>query len=112
MGSALLPFKDGEKGDGLRLVPWGQGFKDMAPALDAVQQEVDEKRLVHNHPILTWNMANAVAEQDESDNRKLIKSGKKARFRIDGAVAMAMAVGLKSRDRNQPVPFDVEALVA
>jgi phage terminase large subunit-like protein len=111
-GVGLTAFKDGEKGDGLRLVPWGQGFKDMAPALDAVQQEVDEKRLVHDHQILTWNMANAVADQDESDNRKLIKSGKKARFRIDGAVAMAMAVGLKSRDRNQPVPFDVEALVA
>jgi phage terminase large subunit-like protein len=33
---------------------------------------------------------------DAAGNRKLDKS--KTRFRIDGAVALAMAIGLKSRD--------------
>jgi phage terminase large subunit-like protein len=36
---------------------------------------------------------------DPAGNRKLDKD--KARFRIDGAVALAMAVGLKARDRKE-----------
>lgn len=84
-------------GSGLRLVPWGQGFKDMAPAIDALERSVMEGRLEHpGNPVLTWNIANAVAVTDPAGNRKIDKD--KARFRIDGAVALSMAVGLKARD--------------
>ena len=37
---------------------------------------------------------------DPAGNRKIDKD--KARFRIDGAVALAMLCGLKSRDRSAP----------
>jgi phage terminase large subunit-like protein len=109
--AGVQAFKDGEKGDGLRLVPWGQGWKDMAPAIDALEASVISRDLQHpsNQP-LTWMMANAIATIDSAGNRKIDKG--KARFRIDGAVALAMAIGLKARDRNQAVPFDVGALVA
>jgi phage terminase large subunit-like protein len=90
---------DGEDGSGLRLVPWGQGYRDMAPAIDALELAVLDRSLEHpSSPVLNWNMANAVATMDPAGNRKLDKD--KARFRIDGAVALAMAVGLKSRDRK------------
>jgi phage terminase large subunit-like protein len=106
----LQAYQDGDKGDGLRLVPWGQGFKDMGPAIDALELAVIERTLVHpNNPILNWNMANAVATMDPAGNRKLDKD--KARFRIDGAVALAMLLGLRSRDRNVK-PIDIEALIA
>lgn len=105
----LRAFKDGDKGDGLRLVPWGQGFKDMGPAIDALEVAIFEHRLIHpSHPILNWNMANAIATMDPSGNRKLDKNA--ARFRIDGSVALAMAMGLRSRDRTKP-PIDVFALI-
>jgi len=92
----LASFKDGGKGDGLRLVPWGQGYRDMAPAVDAFELAVIERKLIHpSNPVLTWNMANAVATTDPAGNRKLDKD--KARFRIDGAVALAMGLGLKAR---------------
>ena len=42
--------------------------------------------------------ANAVAVMDPAGGRKLDKL--KARFRIDGAVALAMALGLKDRERQ------------
>ena len=78
----LQAYQDGEKGDGLRLVPWGQGYKDMGPAIDALEHAVIERQLKHpNNPILNWNMANAVATMDPAGNRKLDKD--KARFRID-----------------------------
>jgi phage terminase large subunit-like protein len=58
-----------------------------------------------SNPVLTWNVANAVAVTDPAGNRKLDKD--KARFRIDGAVALAMALGLKSRDRKEDeMPLD------
>lgn len=100
-GVGLSAHEDGEKGDGLRLVPWGQGFRDMAPAIDALELAVLNRELIHpSSPVLTWNIANAVSVNDPAGNKKLDKA--KARFRIDGAVALAMACGLKARDRQEP----------
>ena len=89
-------------GSGLRIVPWGQGFVSMGPAISALEREVVERTLEHpNNPALNWNIANAVVRTDPAGNRKLDKD--KARFRIDGAVALAMLCGLKSRDRKSVV---------
>ncbi len=33
---AYIDGKDNELSGGIRLVPWGQGFRDMAPAVDAL----------------------------------------------------------------------------
>jgi phage terminase large subunit-like protein len=74
------------------LEPMGQGFRDMAPALDALETLALEARLRHGgHPILTWNASNAVAVRDAAGNRKLDKA--RGTGRIDGLVALAMAVG-------------------
>jgi phage terminase large subunit-like protein len=107
----LNAYEDNEKGigDGLRLVPWGQGFKEMAPAIDALERAVLERTLKHNSsPPLNFCMANAVVTMDPAANRKLDKD--KSRMRIDGAVALAMAMGLRSRDRTAK-PIDIEALI-
>jgi phage terminase large subunit-like protein len=97
------------KGDGLRIVPWGQGFRDMGPAVDALMKALDEKKLQHpNNPVLNWNVANAVAVMDPAGFRKIDKS--KVRFRIDGAVALAMLMGLRARDRITK-PIDIDALI-
>ncbi len=110
IGLQAYEDKEGDKGgDGLRLVPWGQGYKDMGPAIDALELAVIERQLIHpNNPVLNWNMANAVATMDPAGNRKLDKD--KARFRIDGAVALSMLLGLRSRDRTVK-PVDIEALI-
>lgn len=86
-------------GPGLKLIDWGQGYASMAPAIDVFERSVLERTLVHpGNPVLSWNVANAVVTQDPAGNRKLDKS--KARFRIDGAVALSMVLGLKARDRS------------
>jgi phage terminase large subunit-like protein len=106
----LRAYKDGDAGDGLKLVPWGQGFRDMAPAIDALELAIFDRKLVHpNNPVLNWNLSNAVATMDPAGNRKLDKD--KARFRIDGASALAMAMGLRSRS-PVPVPLDITAMIA
>lgn len=92
--------KDDARADAIRLVKWGQGYVDMAPAVDALEISILEKKFVHDgNPCLTWNFSNAITISDPAGNRKIDKSA--TRFRIDGAVAAAMAVGLKSRDRAQ-----------
>lgn len=93
----------------IRFVEWGQGYKDMGPAVDALDKSVAARSLAHpGHPVLTWCVSNAVATSDPAGNRKLDKS--KARFRIDGAVALAMALGLKARDMDEDEP-DLDAWI-
>jgi phage terminase large subunit-like protein len=89
--------KDNARPGAIRLVPWGQGYASMTQAVEALEVSVLERKLVHDsHPCLTWNISNAMTIGDAAGNRKLDKAA--TRFRIDGAVALAMAVGLKSRD--------------
>jgi phage terminase large subunit-like protein len=77
----------------LPLVPFGQGFRDMAPAVDTLETLLLNEQICHGgHPVLTMCMANAKIERDEAGNRKLNKA--KSTGRIDGAVALAMACGV------------------
>jgi phage terminase large subunit-like protein len=70
--------------------PCGQGYKDMAPALDALEELVLGGRLRHGgNPLLTMAIANAVVSTDAAGNRKLVKQ--RSAGRIDPAVALAMA---------------------
>ena len=75
--------------------PFGQGFKDMAPAVDKLEQLVIGRKLRHgNNPVLNMCAANAIAERDPAGNRKLNKA--KSVGRIDGLVALAMALGVEA----------------
>lgn len=76
----------------LPLIPHGQGFRDMAGALDSLEAELLNGRIAHgNHPVLSMCAANAITEKDPAGNRKLAKH--KATGRIDGLQAMAMGFG-------------------
>jgi hypothetical protein len=46
---------------------------------------------------------------DPAGNRKIDKE--KARMRVDGAVALAMAMGLRARDRGSVHSIDINALI-
>lgn len=101
------------------LVPFGQGFKDMGPAVDEFErrllgrasadddvidldpddyellltEEAVVETLRHDgNPVLTWNAGNAVTVSDPAGNRKVDKA--KAIGRIDGIVASIMATGI------------------
>ncbi|WP_028605317.1 terminase large subunit [Ottowia thiooxydans] len=77
----------------LPLVPFGQGFKDMSPALDALEAALLNGQVAHGgNPVLQMCAANATVTKDPAGNRKLDKS--RTTGRIDGLVAMAMAFGI------------------
>ncbi|WP_371369967.1 terminase large subunit [Pseudomonas sp. QL9] len=101
------------------LVGFGQGFKDMGPAVDEFERRLlglppkaegedielepedwevlDDgepvETLRHDgNPVLTWNAGNAVTVSDPAGNRKVDKA--RAIGRIDGIVASIMATGI------------------
>lgn len=81
-----------DEGIELPLQPFGQGFKDMSPAVEEFERLLIATNLRHDgNPVLTWCAANAVYEKDAAGNRKLSKE--KATGRIDGVVAAVMAAG-------------------
>lgn len=80
-------------GDDAIFAEFGQGFASMSPALRALESAILRGSIAHGgHPVLTMCMANAVVTTNPAGDRKLDK-GKNPNQRIDGAVAMAMAVG-------------------
>lgn len=95
------------------LEPFGQGFASMAPAIEWFAELALTARLRHGgHPVLTASVVNAITVADPSGNLKLDKPKSQARgpVRIDGAVAMLMALGLARRFEAEPAQ-DVSAFL-
>ncbi|WP_250481810.1 terminase TerL endonuclease subunit [Caballeronia sp. NCTM5] len=84
----------------LKLVPHGQGFHRAAESglwmprsIEQMEQLVFDRKLrVAFNPCLRWNVSSAVTETDPKNNRVFNK--RKATGRIDGLVALTMAVAL------------------
>jgi phage terminase large subunit-like protein len=80
----------------LPLTPFGQGFKDMAPAVNELETLIVNGHIAHDgNPVMTWNAANAIVVKDPAGNRKVAKD--KATGRMDGIVAALMAVGISCK---------------
>jgi phage terminase large subunit-like protein len=80
-----------------KLQPFGQGFQSMSPAVEALEAELLNGRMAHgDHPVLAMCAANTTVARDAAGGRKLDKS--KSTGRIDGMVALTMAMGVASRD--------------
>lgn len=82
---------------------FGQGYASMSPALRTLEAEILNARLAHGaHPVLSMCAANAVVDSDAAGNRKLTKS--KSSGRIDGMVALTMAMGVAPLDEEKKAP--------
>lgn len=89
------------EGVDLPLVPFGQGFKDMSPALDEYERMLLGEHLLHDsNPVMRWCAANAITVTDPAGNRKLSKE--RATGRIDGMVAAIMAAGASQQTNDKP----------
>ncbi len=76
-----------------RFIDFGQGYASMSPALRELEALLLASKLRHgNHPVLEMCAKNATVVQDGAENRKFVKA--KDTGRIDGMVALAMAIGV------------------
>ena len=74
----------------------------MSPAVRELESRLLQSKLRHGaHPVLTMCAANAITVSDPAGNRKFTKQ--KASGRIDGMVALAMALGAMP-DVAEPPP--------
>ena len=93
----------------LPLIPHGQGFKDMSPAIDQLEADLMNASMrLGNNPVLNFCAANAVVSTDEAGNRKLNK--KRSTGRIDGMVALAMTYGSLDSDAGEHVSGSLVAI--
>lgn len=90
-----------------RFEEFGQGTQSMSPALRDLEASIRAREIAHgNHPVLSMCAACAVVEGKDDANRKLSKN--KSSRRIDGMVALTMAMGIAAQMR----PVDVRTMVA
>ena len=91
-----------DEGIDLPMVEFIPGFKSYAPAVDAFERAVLDKRMQHNgNPLMRWQAGNVIIETDPAGNRKPTKS--KSLDRIDGVISAIMACGLAERDEGPKV---------
>ncbi len=80
------------EGDKKTLIQFGQGFASMNAPTKEVEKMVLAGELAHGgNPVLSWMISNVAIQGDAAGNKKPDKE--KSTERIDGAVALIMAVG-------------------
>lgn len=92
-----------DAGADIPLEELGQGFVSMGPAIERFAEVALSGQLRHgNHPVLTAAVANAITVSGPSGDLKIDKDKSNGRgpVRVDGAVAMVMA--LRVAGRYQP----------
>ena len=95
--------------EGLTMVPFGQGYKDMSPASKEFYKIMLEGKLIHGgNPVLRWMASNVVVDQDPAGNIKPTKA--KSIEKIDGIVALIMAMGRAILNQNPGSVYDERGL--
>jgi phage terminase large subunit-like protein len=90
-------------------VEFRQGFQSMSPALRELESLILNSKMAHgNHPVLTMCADASVVVTDPQNNRKLSKQ--KSTRRIDGMVALAMAVGIANLEEVKEPSFEMFVL--
>ena len=90
-----------EKQDGIPCVPMRQGFASLSAPTKSLEKAVLARTLRHDgHPVLRWCVSNVAVESDPAGNLKPSKTI--STERIDGVVALIMAVDLMDRNVQAP----------
>ncbi len=98
------------EGMGFKVVPFGQGYKDMSPPTKELMKLVLEKRIAHGgHPVLRWCMDNVYVRKDPAGNIKMDKE--KSTEKIDVAVASVMALDRAIRNESKGSIYDERGLL-
>ena len=80
-----------------------QGKASLSAPSKALEQAVLARTLRHDgHPVLRWNVSNVAVDVDNAGNIQPSKA--KSTERIDGVVALVMALDAMHRDSAAPAP--------
>lgn len=91
--------------DGHNVMAFRQGYVSMnAPTKELLALLMSKEIAVGTNPVLRWNIANLVVKTDPAGNVKPDKGA--AIERIDGAVALIMALGLAIASDEEPLVYN------
>lgn len=80
------------EGEGVKAFAHGQGYASMSPSSKDLERVLVDQKIRHGgHPVLEWMAGNVAIQTDPSGNIKPAKD--KSTGRIDGIVALVMALG-------------------
>jgi phage terminase large subunit-like protein len=89
------------QGDGVNVLGFGQGYGSMSSPAKQLEALVVGGKLHHGgHPVLAWQASNVAIQQDHAGNIKPSKA--KSNERIDGIVALTMALGIHATATAPP----------
>ena len=89
------------QGEGLEVVGFGQGYGSMSSPSKQLENIVLAEKIRHDsHPVLSWMAANVAVQADHAGNIKPSKA--KSTERIDGIVALVMALGIHATATAAP----------
>ena len=90
---------------GAQMVSLSQTISTMAEAVKRIEEVTVSKRLRHGgHPVLRWMASNAATKSDSYGNRKIVKPERGSAKKVDGMVALAMAVAREIRQEKDEGP--------
>lgn len=95
---------------GFSVAATGQGFASLSAPSKALETFVARRQLAHGgNPVLRWNANNAAVEEDAAGNIK--PSKRRSADKIDGIVALVMALDRFTRYTNTAIVVDGELTV-
>ena len=96
--------------EGMCMVPFGQGYKDMSYPTKELMRFTLEKKLAHGgNPVRRWCMDNVVVRADPAGNIKIDKA--RATEKVDVAVALVMALDRALRNGSPGSVYETRGLI-
>lgn len=87
--------------EGIETVTFSQGYAQMNEPSKELERMLIEHELRHNnHPVATWMARNVHVRRDPSDNIRPVKPERGGAAKIDGIVALIMAIGRAITDED------------
>lgn len=92
---------DLQEEDGIEMFRYSQGGQVMGPALKSAEVSIKKGTFTHEGcPVMGWMMAGAEVVTDSAGNMRLVKGDRKARRKLDGVVALVMALDRAARNEG------------
>ena len=101
------------EGEGFTVIPFGQGFASMSAPTNELLRLILAKRLRHGgNKVLRWMADCMTVKQDPAGNIKPVKPDRrKSSKRIDGIVALIMAIDRVSKNEDHGSVYDERGVI-
>ena len=96
--------------EGVKMSPFGQGFLSMSAPTKEIEKLILGEQVIHNsNPVMNWMLSNIAIQEDPAGNLKPNKA--KSKDKIDGIVALVMALGEYMTEESVDSVYDQRGLL-